>query len=212
MSDYQAIGISLTKSFGRRLVFKDVNFSFQQPGAYGIAGCNGSGKSTLIKIIAGIISPTKGKVEHSFNEKIILPEDLHKYIGFVAPYLVLYDEFSAEENLRYFAEIRGIEYTKEKIDGLFKRFSLYERRHDLVKGYSSGMKQRLKYIFAFMHSPQIVLLDEPVSNLDSSGKEIVYDMIKELSVTTIVVIASNEESDLTHCKEIIYIENFWNNG
>jgi ABC-type multidrug transport system ATPase subunit len=212
MNDYQVVGESITKSFGRRLVFKDVNFSFPEPGIYGIAGCNGSGKSTLVKIIAGIISPTQGKVKHSFSEKNILPEDLHKYTGFVAPYLILYDEFSAEENLRYFAEIRGIVFNKEKIDALFKRFSLYERRHDLVKGYSSGMKQRLKYIFAFMHSPKIILLDEPVSNLDSSGKEVVYKIIKEVSVTKIVVIASNEESDLAYCKDIIYVENFRNKG
>lgn len=208
MSNYQLKGESVTKTFGRRLIFSDINFSYANPGIYGIAGCNGSGKSTLVKIIAGIISPTKGKVLHYSSGKIIEQENLHNYIGFVAPYLILYDEFSAEENLHYFADIRGIEYNKNRIDALLKKFSLYERRNDIVKGYSSGMKQRLKYIFALMHSPELILLDEPTSNLDSSGKEVVYEIIKEAAVTSIVVVASNEENDLSFCKEIVYIEKF----
>lgn len=208
MSNYQLKGESVAKSFGRRLIFSGINLSYAEPGIYGIAGCNGSGKSTLVKIIAGIISPTKGKIEHYFNGKLIEQENLHDFIGFVAPYLVLYDEFSAEENLRYFADIRGIEYNKDRIDDLLKKFSLFERRLDVVKGYSSGMKQRLKYIFALMHSPELLILDEPTSNLDAAGKEVVYEIIKEVSVTSVVVVASNEENDLSFCKEIVYIEKF----
>ncbi len=107
MSDYSIQTLSLTKSFGRRLIFKDINFTWERSGIFGISGPNGSGKSTLVKIIAGLLSPTKGKIIHKNSDKEIIPEKLHDRIGFVSPYLVLYEEFSAWENLQIFAHKRN---------------------------------------------------------------------------------------------------------
>lgn len=208
--NYSLQADAITKTFGRRLIFRKVSFSYDLPGVYGIAGINGSGKSTLVKIIAGIISPSKGKVLHKSDGKEIIPEKLHNYIGFVSPYLVLYDEFSAEENLKFFSKIRGVDYNKGKIEDLMKSFLLYERKDDNVKTYSSGMKQRLKFIFALMHSPQLIVLDEPTSNLDSAGKEIVYNIISEEAKNNIVIVASNEESDLALCADILQLHLFKN--
>lgn len=208
MNNYQLKAENLTKIFGRRLIFKDLNFSFEQNGIYGIAGHNGSGKSTLVKIIAGIIGPSKGSIKHTLNNNIIKMEELHNHIGFVSPYLVLYDEFTAEENLRHFASIRGVAYNQEKVHYLFHEFRLYDRMADEVKGYSSGMKQRLKYIFALMHSPSLIILDEPTSNLDNSGKEAVYKLIAEESAGSIVIVASNEDADLALCSDTIQLEKY----
>ncbi|MGE5440566.1 MAG: ABC transporter ATP-binding protein [Bacteroidota bacterium] len=212
MSDYKLTAEAVGKTFGRRLIFKDVNFSFENQGTFGIAGHNGSGKSTLVKIITGILGPSKGAISHIKDGKKIPVEKLHDSLGFVAPYLVLYDEFSAEENLRHFANIRGIEYDKERIDYLFNAFLLYDRRLDEVKAYSSGMKQRLKYIFAMMHKPDLLVLDEPTSNLDSAGKDTVYKLIESESSSTVVLIASNEESDLALCRSVLQLENYKNNS
>ncbi len=210
MIEYKIEFRNLSKVFGRRLVFINLNKEFVSPDIYGIAGSNGSGKSTISKIIAGVISPTKGKVVHSINGEGIPSEELHKHIGFVSPYLVLYDEFSAQENLFHFARIRGIEFDKDYIDYLFNLFELYNRRKDYVKAYSSGMKQRLKFIFALQHKPSLILLDEPTSNLDAKGKDIVYRTIEERGKENLIIIASNEESDLKLCREIINVENFKN--
>ncbi|MCU7495778.1 MAG: ABC transporter ATP-binding protein [Ignavibacteria bacterium] len=212
MSDYRLTAEAVGKTFGRRLIFKDVNFSFENNGIHGIAGHNGSGKSTLVKIITGILGPSKGAISHTNGGKKIPVEKLHDFIGFVAPYLVLYDEFSAEENLRHFANIRGIQYDKERIDHLFNAFLLYDRRLDEVKTYSSGMKQRLKYIFAMMHRPKLLVLDEPTSNLDSAGKDTVYRLIEAESATSVVLIASNEGSDLALCRSVLQLENYKNNS
>lgn len=211
MSNYSVEAVELNKTFGRRLIFKNLNFEFEDKGIFGISGANGSGKSTLVKIIAGVISPTQGKIIHKEDHKEIPPENLHNYIGFVSPYLVLYEEFSAYENLSYFARIRGVELNKEKIDYLLNEFLLFDRRNDFVKAYSSGMKQRLKFIFALMHSPKLIILDEPTSNLDDKGKESVYKIIENESKTSIAVIASNEKSDLAICESIIELEKFKNN-
>lgn len=199
---------NLVKFFGRRLIFDGINFSFSSGNIYGISGPNGSGKSTLVKIIADLISPTKGKVTHKFSNKVVEYEKLHNHLGFVSPYLFLYDEFTAEENLIHFANIRGIKFNKERSDFLLKELNLFDRRNDLTRGFSSGMKQRLKFIFALLHRPQLIILDEPTSNLDSSGKEIVYELIRIEAKNNLVIVASNEDYDLQLCKEVINLEDF----
>jgi len=208
MSSYSVHAVSVKKTFGRRLIFSSINFELIDKGIFGISGPNGSGKSTLAKIISGLISPSSGKVVHKFNSAEIIPEKLHNYIGFVSPYLVLYDEFTASENLDFIAKIRGILTDKKKIEDLLKQFLLFNRKDDLVKTYSSGMKQRLKFIFALMHSPNVIILDEPTSNLDEEGKKSVYKIISEEAENKIVVIASNEERDLLLCGDKIVLENF----
>ena len=210
MNDFIVKAESLSKTFGRRLIFSDLSFRFDRTGIFGISGPNGSGKSTLVKIIAGLLSPTKGKVEHIYQEKEIPAEKLHNYIGFVSPYLVLYEEFTARENLELFAKIRNVPFDPERIEYLLKVFLLLERKDDLVKTYSSGMKQRMKFIFAMMHSPQLLILDEPTSNLDDEGKESVYKIIREQGNNRIIIIASNERTDLELCSEKIVIQNYKN--
>lgn len=201
---------NITKTFGRRLIFKEINFDFVSGKIYGFSGRNGSGKSTLVKIAAGLISPTNGKVIHKDSDNEIIPEKLHNHIGFVSPYLVLYDEFNAEENLYHFSKIRGIKFDKERVDYLLNEFELLPRKKDLLKSYSSGMKQRIKFIFALLHSPKVLFFDEPTSNLDSSGKEKVYEIIEKESKNNLVIIASNEEHDLALCIEVLEIENYRN--
>ncbi|MCA2004862.1 MAG: ABC transporter ATP-binding protein [Ignavibacterium sp.] len=208
MSNYSLEVNQLTKYFGRRLIFSNLNFRFENKGIYGISGPNGSGKSTLVKILAGIIGANKGEVKHFLDGKEIVPEKIHNHIGFVSPYLVLYEEFSAEENLLMFARIRGVEYDKKRVDYLFEKFLLLKRKDDLVKTYSSGMKQRLKFIFALMHSPQLIILDEPTSNLDDEGKNSVYEIIREEGKKNIVLVASNEKNDLELCEKTIFLENY----
>lgn len=210
MTNYSVEATGLNKSFGRRLIFNDLEFKFNKAGVYGISGPNGSGKSTLVKIIAGIIAPSKGKIIHNLDNKLIIEEQLHNYIGFVSPYLVLYEEFSTYENLNLFAEIRGVKFNKERVDYLLNKFLLFKRKDDLLKTYSSGMKQRVKFIFALSHSPNLIILDEPTSNLDDEGKNSVYELIKEEGQKNIVIVASNEKSDLQFCSEVIYLGNYKN--
>ncbi len=208
MTNYTVELNNLVKYFGRRLIFDGINFSFSSQHIYGISGPNGSGKSTLVKIIANLISPTRGKVIHKNNLEEVESVKLHNHIGFVSPYLFLYDEFTAEENLLYFSNIRGISFNKERSDFLLNELKLIDRKNDLVRGYSSGMKQRLKFIFALLHQPSLIILDEPTSNLDNPGKEKVYELIKKEAENNLVIIASNEDSDIALCSKVIELEKF----
>jgi len=208
MSSFSIQAQSLSKLFGRRLIFKDINFNWSENEIYGISGPNGSGKSTLVKIVAGLISASRGKIIHTNSSGEIIPEKLHNHIGFASPYLVLYEEFSAWENLKIFAKIRGIILDEQKVIYYLTQFLLENRKDDLVKTYSSGMKQRLKFIFALMHSPEVLIFDEPTSNLDEEGKKVVYDIVREEGKSKIVVIASNETKDLEMCNEVLLLEKF----
>jgi len=208
MSSYSIQSQNLSKFFGRRLIFKEINFKWSEKGIFGISGPNGSGKSTLVKIIAGLIAASSGKIIHKNSEGEIIPEKLHNHIGFVSPYLVLYEEFSAWENLKIFSKIRGVEFKEDLIIFYLKKFLLDTRKDDLVKTYSSGMKQRLKFIFALMHSPEVLIFDEPTSNLDEEGKKAVYEIVREEGKSKIVIIASNEAKDLELCSEVLLLEKF----
>ena len=208
MSSYSIQSQNLSKLFGRRLIFKEINFNWSEKGIFGISGPNGSGKSTLVKIVAGLIAASSGKLIHKNSGEEIVPELLHNHIGFVSPYIVLYEEFSAWENLKIFSKIRGVPFNEELIVIYLKQFLLDTRKDDLVKTYSSGMKQRLKFIFALMHSPEVLIFDEPTSNLDEEGKKVVYDIVKEEGKDKIVIIASNEVKDLELCDEVLLLEKF----
>ena len=208
MSKYSVEANELNKTFGRRLIFNGINFRYDESGVFGISGPNGSGKSTLVKIIAGLISPTKGRIIHKNSEGEIIPEKLHNHIGFVSPYLVLYEEFTAWENLQIFSKIRDINLNKDYANDLLNRFLLYNRRSDLVKTYSSGMKQRMKFIFALIHNPELLIFDEPTSNLDDEGRKSVYEIIENKSRNNIILIASNDKADLDLCSQVVDLKAF----
>ncbi len=196
---------NLTKTFERRVIFRNVNLDWEAPGLFGVAGPNGSGKSTLVKVITGLISPTSGSIKFHADGKTWAPSTAIDHIGFASPYLVLYDEFTAKENLELTMNIRGLKLDEKYMDELLDHFSLLKRKNDLVRAYSSGMKQRLKIIFAFIHDPAIVILDEPTANLDSEGKEKVYQLARRVAEKKIVIFATNEEDELAMCGQVVKI-------
>ncbi len=193
----------IAKTFNRRKIFSEIGLSAQLNDAVSITGRNGSGKSTLMKIIAGVLAPTSGTIALQVGDEAIPAADRHRYIGFVSPYLQLYDEFSGVENLELFCKVRGIE---ADIHALLARVNLSERKHDFVRTYSSGMRQRLKYAFALIHRPPLLLLDEPTSNLDAEGKETVHRIIDEQRRTGIVIIATNDEEDRALCNKEVHLD------
>ncbi len=189
------IGRNINKKFDGRKVIQDVSFEISAPHCLGITGKNGSGKSTLIKMLAGLLVPDNGEIRFEKNGKVITQDDLYGHIGFIAPYLQLYDEFSSMENLMIFDNIRGIKKERSFYIQLLKKVQLGDRRNDQVKTFSSGMKQRLKIAFAISGSPDILLFDEPTSNLDEDGINLVREVMTEQKKDKILVVASNDKND-----------------
>jgi heme exporter protein A len=200
----RADGVS--KDFNRSSIFQDVSFSLSSPASLSITGKNGAGKSTLSKIIAGLVSSTHGTVTYSVDEKKIGVEEFKHQIGFVSPYLNLYDEFTALENLQFLSRIRTpTRENGERIKELLRFVGLWNRRDDLVGTFSSGMKQRLKYAFALLHNPALLILDEPTSNLDAEGIEIVHQIILQQKKENILIIATNNNEEARWCAQQIQV-------
>lgn len=188
---------NIGKQFAYRSILKDISFEVQSGTALGITGPNGSGKTTLIRILCGLIMPTKGKVIFYDNEtRPLARENIFQYIGLVGPYLELYEDLTAEENISFFAGMKDINFRDGWIDTLFDRFGLSRYRKQVVRGYSSGMRQRLKYIFALMAKPEILFLDEPTSNLDNSGSQEVYAIMEEQKKQRILIFATNSVNEI----------------
>ncbi len=189
---------NIEKNFGDRRILRDINFSLESGQSAALVGPNGSGKTTLVKIVCGLIRPSQGNVQFRIKGEPIDPLDVYKHIGLVSPYLELYEELTAIENLNFFGRIKKISHLGDKISDLMKRVNLTGREDDPVKTYSSGMRQRLKYVFALLGSPEVLILDEPTSNLDVDGIERVYKIMDEQKQKKILLIATNDENDLKY--------------
>ncbi|MGC8595217.1 MAG: ABC transporter ATP-binding protein [Candidatus Kryptoniota bacterium] len=189
------VGENLKKVFNRRIVFENISFVVESGQSLSITGPNGSGKSTISKIICGLLSATAGKIEYQDGTEKIPREDFHKHIGFVAPYLELYGEFTALENLIIEGKARGLRNVEEKASEILMQVGLFNRRNDEVRGFSSGMKQRMKYASALIHDPQILLLDEPMANLDEAGMKMVLDLIDTFKKDKILIVATNDPAE-----------------
>jgi len=185
----------LGKSFNRRIVFRDVDAHVGEGETLMIAGRNGAGKSTLVKILCGVLSPSQGRVVVEGTGKLN-EFDRKGLFGLVAPYLQVYDEFSAMENLMLAASLRGERGDRSVYAGLLTRVVLEPNRADPVHGFSSGMKQRLKYALALAHHPRILILDEPMANLDADGMAIVRTIMREQRSRGILVVATNDPADI----------------
>ena len=153
----------VTKIFGRVAAIREVNFCFNASMLYVLLGDNGAGKSTLLRMLAGLTQPTSGKIELNANFT-------REQVGYMGHASLLYDELSGMENLGYFAELQGMGKGPDAVricERAMSEVGLDPGMKRSVHAYSQGMRQRLSLARAVLHSPKIVLLDEPFSNVDA---------------------------------------------
>ncbi len=193
----------LAKRYNRRQVFSGLNGVVSEGRSLVITGANGSGKSTLVRVLCGLVRPSRGEVAVHLDGAALAPVDCRREIGLVAPDLALYGELTAEENLAFFARVRGLELTKQDFAAMLERVGLGGRGGDPVGEYSSGMRQRLKYAQALLHRPRLLFLDEPTANLDEAGSAIVADIIAEQKTLGILVLATNEPEEVAFGDEVL---------
>ena len=174
-----------------------------------VSGANGSGKSTLLRVVAGLLNPSSGSVQVMAGGATLDGLERRRHVGYVAPDLVLYRELSGAENLQFFAELHGLRLVRAATIDLLTRVGLRGRGRDLVDTYSSGMRQRLKYAFALLHEPSILLLDEPTANLDVEGIAIVEQIVnaqQQRAGGGLTVVATNEPRELGWSTLHIHLE------
>jgi len=207
MSDQISLSIeNLSQRFAARQVFSGISARAESGETLVIAGPNGSGKSTLLKIIAGLLPPSGGRASVSSGGENLDSAERRRLIGYVSPDLSLYSELSGAENLLFFGRLRGLNLAREDLIRLLDRVGLKGRGRDFVGSYSAGMKQRLKFAFALMHEPPLLLLDEPTANLDSQGAAVVRSIVADQRKIGIAVIATNDEAEVKWGDRVVKLQ------
>ncbi len=197
----------LSKKFGNMSLFRDLDFSVSTSGALAVTGPNGSGKSTLLEIITGIKKPSGGRLVYMIDGNDVGIPVIKGHSGFASLRVNPYGELSALENLEFAYRYNDSgKYSQERITDLLNKFNLYSARNKRVKYFSSGMMQRLRIILAIMHDPHILVLDEPGSNLDLSGRDAVYSYIESIREVKLIMIATNDEEEASLCNERVNLE------
>ncbi|MFP3984623.1 MAG: ATP-binding cassette domain-containing protein [Candidatus Bathyarchaeia archaeon] len=200
---------TLTKHFGALTAVDHVSFEVKKGELFGFLGPNAAGKTTTIRMLTGVIKPDEGTA--SILGYDILKEGLktRQLMGIVPEMANAYVDLSAWNNLMLIGELYGVPKTRrqEKAAKLLKEFQLYERRTQMVKGFSRGMKQKLLLCMALMNEPQILFLDEPTSGLDVESQRLIKDMIREFNKngTTIFLTTHNMEEANQLCDRIAII-------
>ncbi len=200
---------NLCKRFTRNVLFRELTFDLSGGESLAVVGPNGSGKSTLLQIIAGLQQPTSGSVMYKEDDKVLPKEIRLLQIGFAAPYLNLYTLFSANENLQFIARARQLTNATKRIERVLDRVGLGHVADEEVKTFSSGMLQRLRVAAATLSDPELLVLDEPGTNLDKPGREMVEGLITDyLEMGRGVIVATNAETEADWCQRTVSIPDF----
>ncbi|NOZ82335.1 MAG: heme ABC exporter ATP-binding protein CcmA [Euryarchaeota archaeon] len=195
----------LCRSFGSQQALRDVSFSVRRGERFAVLGANGAGKSTLLRIIAGLLRQDSGRVQVAGVDVASEPLEAKRRTGMVAHDPWLYPELTAEENLRFYAGVYGVPMSRVK--ELLEEVGLARYAHMQVSAFSKGMKQRLSIARALLHEPQVLLLDEPSSGLDASGRAWLRAKLEEFSRRgTAMLIATHHPSEAMSCARGILLE------
>ena len=168
----------LRKSFGNKEILKGVDLDVADGEVLCITGPNGAGKSTLLRILSTLLRPDEGEIVMEGKDLLKDPRPFRRRMGVLLHEPMLYRQLTARENLRYVSRIYGIENGDEKIEGWLKRVRLIHFADERVGDFSEGMRQRLAVARAMIHSPDLLLLDEPFASLDRDGVEMLIELIR----------------------------------
>ena len=169
---------NLSKRFGAKRVFSRVDVSLEAGGFLLVTGPNGSGKTTLLRLCAGLFAPTGGELE------VDVPRGA---IGFLAHEPLVYRELTPLENLDLYGRLYRLPERRERAGAMLERFGLWRVRNERVGTFSRGMLQRLALCRAFLHDPDLLLLDEPFDGLDVEGADLLHgELAERLGVTALV--------------------------
>ncbi len=198
---------NISKWFGERQVFENINLKLESPASLAIIGPNGCGKTTLLKIICGLIRPSCGKVTIKQDGQELKKEGHRAIFSIVASDIELYEELTALENLEFISRLRDFKHSEIELNQKLEQVGLKGREHEPVGSFSSGMKQRSKYAVALSSSPEILVLDEPSSNLDEEGVFLMEKLIEEQKRKGMVILATNDLKEIQYAQQTYRLVN-----
>lgn len=198
---------NIGKKFKREWILKDFSSTFNTNQSVAVTGPNGSGKSTFLKLISGFLTPTKGSISYSLNNVPINNQNIYKHVAYAAPYIDVFEEYTLKELFEFYTKFKSLNNLS------FKEFTaiieLTNTKDKALKNFSSGMRQRVKLGLSILSKTDILLLDEPTSNLDKHAIKWYQELITNHLKDRIVFVASNAvDEESFFCKESINILNY----
>ena len=171
----------LSKHYGEHVAVDRLSLEVKPGELFGFLGPNGAGKTTTIKMMAGLLRPTAGRILLAGHDLHLEPEKAKAILGFIPDRPFLYEKLSASEFLRFVAGIYGMNggNVERRLDELLELVELTEFRANLIESFSHGMKQRLVMAASFLHDPKVLVVDEPMVGLDPKGARLIKDMFRE---------------------------------
>ncbi|MGD2143228.1 MAG: heme ABC exporter ATP-binding protein CcmA [Anaerolineae bacterium] len=173
--------VGLAKSFGPRTALERIDLSIPAGQFAVLVGPNGAGKTTLLRILATLTRPTRGTVCVGGLDPRQYGEQVRRRLGFLSHRTLLYDDLTAEQNLRFYGRMYDLPKNSSRARDLLERVGLGLRSGDLVRTFSRGMRQRLAVARAVLHEPEVLLLDEPYAGLDTQAVETLTDLLVGLA-------------------------------
>ena len=189
---------NLVKIYGRFKAVDDVSLNIEPGEIHGFLGPNGAGKTTTMRMIAGLLKPTSGRILVNNHDLEREPEAAKGSLGFIPDRPFIYDKLTAGEFLTFHAGLYGLTNGQvgSRVDEMLELFELTQWKHELIESFSHGMKQRLVMSSAFFHRPQAVAVDEPMVGLDPRGARLIKDVFRRMSERGVAILMS------THTLEV----------
>ncbi len=210
MSEPAVLVRGLRKVYGELEAVRGIDLEVAPGEIFGFLGPNGAGKSTTIKILCTLARPTAGEAKVAGFDVVHLRDEVRRHIGLVFQDTTLDDYLTAEQNLRFHAELYGI--PRERVDGRLRQVmemvALWDRRASLVQTFSGGMKRRLEIARGLMHSPRVLFLDEPTVGLDPQTRVSIWSYIRELKQreTITIFLTTHYMDEAEYCDRIAIID------
>lgn len=203
--DAQGLG----RRYGRQWIFKNLSHDFRPGTATAVLGPNGAGKSTLLSILAGQLLPTTGEVRYELAGRPLPVAEVSRQLAYCAPYLDLPEDFTLLELLAFHTRLKPLQ-PGVTLDKLVDIIYLQKARHQPVREFSSGMKQRLKLGLALYAAAPLLLLDEPTTNLDATGAAWYQEHVARVrqAPNRLVIVSSNVPAEYAFCETQVRITDF----
>ena len=194
-SDFDILAEELKKTYGNFDALRGVSLKIKRGEFFTLFGPNGAGKTTLIKLLATLTTPTSGSLRVFDYDVRSEVQSIRSIIGVISHDTYLYENLSAFENIKFFAELYGLSNIDNRVSTVIEQVGLKSRMHDLVRTFSRGMKQRLTVARAIVHEPKILLLDEPYTGLDLNGAQIFGEMLSDLKSQSRTILMTTHNID-----------------
>ncbi len=197
----------LGKNFRNFQAVKDVTLQIPRGEIFGFLGPNGAGKTTTIRMMAGLMKPTSGRVCLDGKDVLRQPEEAKSVLGFIPDRPYLYEKLTGQEFLDFIADLHGLETgnsRQKRIDELLNFFDLQGWCRELIESYSHGMRQRLVFGAALLHRPKVLIIDEPMVGLDPKGTRLVKGLFRDLAHKGVSIFMSTHTLELAEemCQRI----------